>query len=124
VPSVTNLLQLRVTLRQEGHRHIFIAHPKKSANTKNDRYAWSSEKADFPNYVSGAREHGVDLDTPFKTLGKRIRCQRCGTRGGERGVSAYGQPYSNFEPQPRASACGTIRFARAAAQTTCRNGGC
>lgn len=44
-----------------------------------------------------AAKYCVDLDTPLKTLGKAIRCQRCGTLG----VSAYGTPYNNLPPQPR-----------------------
>ena len=48
-----------------------------------------------------AGKHGVDLDVPLKTLEKAIRCQRCGTRGGDHGVGAYGQPYDNLPPQPR-----------------------
>lgn len=54
------------------------------------------QKSHYFNIADWAREHGVDLDTPFKTLGKRIRCQRCGTRD----VSAYGQPYGIHSPQP------------------------
>jgi hypothetical protein len=49
-----------------------------------------------------AAKHRVDLDVPLKTLEKAIRCQRCGTRGGDHGVGAYGQPYSiASKPQPR-----------------------
>jgi hypothetical protein len=59
------------------------------------------QKSRYFKIPDWAREHGVNLDTPFKTLGKRIRCQRCGTRGGEHGVSAYGQRHSSFETQPR-----------------------
>ena len=49
-----------------------------------------------------AAKHGVDLDIPLKTLQKAIRCQRCGARGKDRGVSAYGTPYSiPIKPQAR-----------------------
>jgi len=54
-------------------------------------------KSRYFDTAEWAKTHGVDLDTPFKSLGRRIRCQRCGTFG----ISAYGQPYSNFEAQPR-----------------------
>jgi hypothetical protein len=61
----------------------------------------TSRKSRYFATATWAREHNVDLDTPFKTLGKRIRCQRCGSRGGERGVGAYGQPYGTHPAQPR-----------------------
>jgi hypothetical protein len=48
-----------------------------------------------------AAKHGVDLDLPLKTLEKAIRCQRCGARGKDRGVSAYARPYTNLQPQPK-----------------------
>jgi hypothetical protein len=48
-------------------------------------------------YYDPDGEHGVNLDTPFKTLRKAIRCQRCGTLG----ISVYAQPYCNSGPQPR-----------------------
>jgi hypothetical protein len=41
-----------------------------------------------------AAKHGIDLNIPLKTLEKAIRCQRCGARGEDRGVSAYAVPYS------------------------------
>jgi hypothetical protein len=58
-------------------------------------------KSRYLDTAEWAQKHGVDLDTPLKTLGNAIRCQRCGTRGGERGVSAYAEPYSNYTHQPR-----------------------
>jgi len=54
------------------------------------------------NAAEWAAKHRVDLDIPLKTLEKAIRCQRCGARGKDRGVSAYGTPYSiGSKPQPR-----------------------
>jgi hypothetical protein len=46
-----------------------------------------------------ASKHRVDLDVPLNTLEKAIRCQRCGARGDDHGVSAYGTPYDNLPPQ-------------------------
>lgn len=54
-------------------------------------------KSHYFNIADWARKHGVDLDTPLKTLGKAIRCKRCGTLG----ISAYAEPYNNLAPQPR-----------------------
>jgi hypothetical protein len=54
-------------------------------------------KSRYFNAIDWARQHGVDLDTPLKTLGRSIRCRRCGTFG----VSAYAQPYDNLPPQPQ-----------------------
>jgi hypothetical protein len=57
----------------------------------------SCQKSRYFDTAEWAKTHGVDLDTPLKTLGKAIRCQRCGARA----VSAYAEPYSNRVPQPR-----------------------
>lgn len=55
------------------------------------------QKSTYFDTIAWANAHDVDLDIPLKTLGKAIRCQRCGTLG----VGAYAEPYSNFQKQPR-----------------------
>lgn len=75
----------RCTLRREielGHRLWLIC--------------GTCRKSRYFDTANWAREHGVSLDTPLKTLGKAIRCKRCGTLG----ISAYAEPYSNLQPQP------------------------
>lgn len=62
------------------------------------------QKSRYFDIADWAREHGVDLHTPFSTLGRRVRCRRCGTLG----VSAYGQPYSNLPREPRHGGNGPV----------------
>ena len=53
-------------------------------------------KSRYFDTAEWAKKHNIDLDTPFKTLGKAIPCHRCGTRG----VSAHAEPYRNSDSQP------------------------
>lgn len=69
-------------------------------NIELDKGLWllcgTCQKSRYFNTAEWAKQHGVGLDTPLKTLGRSIRCRRCGTLG----ISAYAQPYDNLPPQP------------------------
>lgn len=54
------------------------------------------QKSRYFDTAAWARLHGVDLDMPLRTLGRLIRCERCGTLG----IAAYAQPYDNLPPLP------------------------
>lgn len=65
-----------------------------------------------------AMKHGVDLDTPLKTLGRGIRCQRCGTLG----ILVYAHPYDNLPPRPSPQHDEGDPVCPACDQTMCING--